>query len=145
MADHDSMLIGKWMADPEMVDPVGAGWDIGWDAGTIGVMQCVDTYAKLHLLPGFDLPEFLAGTRLAYETVTRLMLSRDWELLEPLVASECLDAMVIAMDGLSSEARRVMDHEADDAVRVNSATLCRVLIPDDPEWSAGEPRKVHLE
>ena len=99
----------------------------------------------LHLMPGFNLPDFLEGTRHAYGAVTRLMYARDWENLTPLVSPACLDAMVSTMDDLAGDARRIVDADAEDAISIQSATLHRVLLLDDPEFQTGDARKVHLD
>ena len=132
------------MADPELVDPVG------WGKGQIGLLRRMEMYTMLHLMPGFDLPEFIAGTRVAYGAVTRLMYAREWEALGPLVSPQCLDAMVATMEDLAGDARRIVDHEGDDAIEINSATLHRVLLLDDNYYDSGRfepggPRKVHLD
>lgn len=129
----------RWMADPTLIDPVG------WGANQIGVMRRIEMYTMMHLLPGFELREFLAGTRMAYSAVTRLMYARDWEALESLVSPGCLDAMVSTMEDLAGDRRRIVDADDDEAINITSATLCRVLLIDDPEHSEGDPRKVHLD
>jgi len=135
----DSDLIGRWMNDETLVDPVG------WGKGSIGVFRRMEMYVTLHLMPGFDLPDFLAGTRVAYGAVTRLMYARDWEALEPLVSDACLEAMRWTMEELAGDARRIVGTDEADAIDITSATLNRVLLPDDPDFVTGSPRKVHLD
>ena len=135
----DSELIGTWMNDPELVDQVG------WGRQQIGFMRRMEMYTMLHLMPGFDLPEFLDGTRFAYGAVTRLMYARDWEALEPLVSPACLDAMVATMHDIADGGRRIVEADADDAIQIESATLHRVLLLDDPTFETGMPRKVHID
>ena len=160
----DSQLINQWMGDPSLVDP------FGWGAGQIGFMQRSEMYVKLHLMPGFDLPDFLAGSRMGYNAVTRLMYERNCALrresscslfaplthtpsiltgdaLRPLVSPACLDAMEATMEDIAGDRRRIEESsfEADDAIVLQSATLNRVLLLDDPEFEVGMPRKVHLD
>ena len=135
----DTHIIGRWMDDASLVDP------LGWGKGQIGVMRRMEMYTMLHLLPGFDLPEFLAGTRMAYGAVIRLMYSRDWDALETLVAPACLEAMVATMDDIASDRRRIVEFEDQDAVEIHSASLNRVLLLDDPTFEVGGPRKVHID
>ena len=137
----DSMIITRWMGDETLVDPVG----LFGAKGTIGFFQRMEIYTMLHLLPGFNLPEFLAGTRVAYSAVTRLMYARDWDSLEPLVSPACLDAMVSTMDDIAGERRRIIEADAEDAISLTSATLNRVLLLDDPEFETGMNRKVHVD
>lgn len=138
----DSAIITRWMNTPELVDQVGGPF-AGND--TIGFFRRMEIYTMLHLMPGFDLPEFLAGTRLAYGIVTRLMYAREWEQLETLVAPNCLDAMVSTMDDIAGDRRRILEADADDALNIESATLHRVLLLDDPSFVTGDARKVHLD
>ena len=111
-------------------------------------MECLErefSNTMLHLMPGFNLPDFLEGTRHAYGAVTRLMYARDWDALRPLVAPACLDAMTSTMEDIAGDGRRIVDFDADDAIRIQSMTLNNVLLLDDPEFETGDPRKVHLD
>ena len=135
----DSEVIGRWMGDPDLVDP------LGWGTGQIGVIRRMEMYTMLHLVPGFNLPEFLDGTRYGYGAVTRLMYAKDWDALEGLVAPACLDAMVATMDDIAGDRRRIQEFEDQDAVQIKSATLTNVLLLDDPSFQTGDPRKVHID
>eukprot|EP00966_Prymnesium_polylepis_P153141 3537634-Prymnesium_polylepis.1 len=143
---EDSELIGRWMADPTLVDPVSFDF-----ADLISPQRCFEVYTKLHLLHGFDLPEFLAGARVGYCAVTQFMFERDWEALAPLVRPECLEVMRSAMDGIANDGRRVVDADADGAIAVYSATLSSVSILDDEAGTCGRRfsmngvRRVHLD
>ena len=132
--------IAEWMADRKLVDP------IGFDATDMGMMRCIEMYTNLHLLPGFCLPEFLRGTRMAYEVVTRKMYERDWETLRTLVAPDCLDALMAEMDAVAGDARRVVDADAVDAITIRSATLNRVAL-QGPDVGSGvdAARRAHLD
>ena len=48
----------------------------------------------------------MTGCRFAYPLVTRAMYRNDWEMLEPLVLPNCLDAMRQAMEDFSVAGRR---------------------------------------
>ena len=127
------------MADPSLVDPVG------WGKGQIGVMRRIQMYTMLHLMPGFDLPDFLEGARMGYPAVIRMMYAREWDELESLVAPACLDAMVRTMDDIAGDRRRIVEFEDTDAIEIQSATLNQVLLLDDPTFQTGDARKVHLD
>ena len=51
------------------------------------------------------------------------------------------------MEDIAGDRRRIEESsfEADDAIVLQSATLNRVLLIDDPEFEVGMPRKVHLD
>lgn len=103
-------------------------------------------YTMLHLLPGFCLPDFLEGTRVAYESVMRLMYARDWEALKPLVAPECLSGLTETMDGIAGDTRRILNADAADAIEIQSATLNRVcLLEHGGSLKLDVPRQVHLD
>ena len=75
---------------------------------------------------GLDLPDFLQGSRLAYAAVTRLMYSRDWDALEPLVSPAMLNAMQQTMEEEPFDVRRVEGCEEEEASS-SHRRLCNVF------------------
>jgi len=124
--------INEWIRDPNLTSP----------AGLFGGPRM---WVMLRVLPGLNLPEFLAGTRMAYGAVTRLMYARDWIALEPLVSAEMLAAMQETMDQFGGEGRRVVDAEDEDAIVVQSAVLREVHVLADQEAVGPSGRRCHLD
>jgi len=128
--------VTRWMQDSTLVDPGG-------------ILASARMWAMLKLLPGLDLPDFLAGSSLAYGAVTRLMYAQDWDALEPLVSEQMLNAMQSTMAELTGDGRRVMDVENDGAIAVHSAVLRQVLIlqddEQDPSIQPRAGRRCHLD
>jgi hypothetical protein len=122
--------VTRWVQDPTLVSPDG-------------LFGTARMWVMLRVIPGFDLPDFLMGTRLAYGTATRLMYARDWVALEPLVSKELHSAMQETMDIFGAEGRRVMLPDAEDAIDVKSAVLRRVAVLEGEEDAAG--RRCHMD
>ena len=74
----------------------------------------------LRALPGLDLPDFLAGSRYAFTTCTRLMYERRWIELRPLVSDACFDAMQQTMEEIASSGRRISERRARASVAPDS-------------------------
>ena len=121
------------MNNSELVNPQGLfGWSRMW--------------LMLRMVgPGFDLPEFLAGTKVAYVAVTRLMYERQWDALRPLVSAPMLKAMQATMEEIANERRRVVDVDLDDSIEVQSAVLRQVLILKDESDLPEGFRRCHLD
>ena len=85
----DANLVESWLDDSSVV------------CDQLGFFSRLLLRTTLRTLPGLDLPDFLEGTKIAYPTVTRLMYSRDWTSLEPLVSQKMLDAMKQTMESVS--------------------------------------------
>lgn len=126
-------LIDSWMADSRLV------------SDSLGFFGRMEMHFTLRTLPGLDLPDFLQGSRLAYAAVTRLMYSRDWDALEPLVSPAMLNAMQQTMEEEPFDVRRVEGCEEEGSIVVTQATLQRVQLLTPPTDDAWAPRKCHLD
>ena len=85
---NDNRTINGWMADEHLVLP----------RSVVGFYIRGEMWLGLKMLPGLDVPEFLEGAKMAYDTVTRGMYARDWDGLRPLVSKRMFEAMNGAME-----------------------------------------------
>ena len=102
------------MADARMVDQ------------TIGVFDRTQLWMALRLLHGFDLSDFLFGSRHAYRVVSDLVQSAQWDALSPLVQPSCLEAMQVLAPNVA-----LLPADADTTISIRSAALqsARLLEP----------------
>ena len=121
------------MNDASLVSPQGLfGWTKMWL-----MLRVVG--------PSFDLPDFLAGSKVAYAAVTRLMYERQWDALRPLVSAPMLTAMQATMEEIANDRRRVVDVDLEDSIEVQSAILRQVFILQDQEGVPEGARRCHLD
>jgi len=73
--------VNRWMDSPWLVDPQQP------------VFERTHTWMSLRLLHGFDLPEFLVGSRHAYLVTSELLQAARWEELRELVHPDVLESM----------------------------------------------------
>jgi hypothetical protein len=126
-------LIDGWMANDELL------------SSDLGFFRRTELYFMLRTLPGLDLPEFLQGARMAYSAVTRLMYSREFEALGPLVSPAMLNAMRQTMEEEPFDVRRVEGHDEDESIVVTHATLVRAQLLTPPSDDLWLPRQCHLD
>ena len=131
---NDNRTINGWMADEHLVLP----------RSVVGFYIRGEMWLGLKMLPGLDVPEFLEGAKMAYDTVTRGMYARDWDGLRPLVSKRMFEAMKGAMEQYGDDAKRIEGFEADDAIEVTAARLARVRLFNDMD-SPWAPRRCHID
>ena len=123
--------VSAWMADESLVSPQGFfGRPRMW--------------LMLRALPGLDLPDFLAGSRLAYSAVVQLMYAKDWDTLAPLVSEPMLKAMQGTMDEFADAGRRIVDVE-EGSIDVQTAVLREVHVLEDQTGLPEGARRCHLD
>ena len=98
-----------------------------------------ELWTMLRLLPGFDLPDFLEGCKVAYPAVTTLMYTRQFDELATLTSPACCEAMRATIEGMADDGHRTQLPSDGVLAEVLSARLrsVQLLQSDDGDTPPG--------
>ena len=115
--------VNKWMDDTFLVDQ------------SLGYVDRTSLWMSLRLLRGLEVPDFLLGSRHAYQVVQQLAAGRQWDDLEHLLHPAALASLQDSVDGRRAPCAAAVQMAAPDNISIRAAVLSRAEVLEPAEGS----------